>query len=137
VPRGEGLGILGTLFCHAIFPGQAPPGHLLLRTMVGGAREPAAVELDDEALLRRVRDTLGSVLGRDPDPDRVWFVRHSEGIAQYTIGHPMRVQAAEQAATASGIELAGSALRGVSVNDCIRQGREAAGRIAARLAERG
>jgi len=133
VPKGEGLGILGTLFCHAIFPDQAPPGHLLLRTMVGGAREPAAVDLDDEVLIRRVRAALATVLGHDPDPDRVWIVRHQEGIAQYTIGHAMRAQAAEQAAAACGIELAGSALRGVSVNDCIRQGREAAARLAARL----
>jgi oxygen-dependent protoporphyrinogen oxidase len=133
VPRAERLGILGTLFCHAIFPGQAPAGSLLLRTMIGGAREPEAVALDDAALVARVRHALAAVLGRDPDPDRTWIVRHEEGIAQYTLGHQERARAAEQSASAIGVELAGSALRGVSVNDCIRQAREAAARLARRL----
>jgi oxygen-dependent protoporphyrinogen oxidase len=131
VPRAEAAGILGTLFCHSIFPGQAPSSRLFLRTMVGGAREPGLAELDDGALVGSVRAAHARILGRDPDPDRVWIVRWAEGISQYTIGHLDRVGAAEAAARAVGIELAGSPYRGVSVNDCIRQARAVAGRLAA------
>jgi len=134
VPGCERLGVLGTLFCHSIFPGQAPPGSILLRTMLGGAREPAAIDLDDDAVTERVRRAHRAVLGADPDPDRLWIIRHAEGISQYTIGHLERVAAAEQAARAAGIELAGSPFRGVSVNDCIRQARAAAARLAQRVA---
>ena len=43
VPRGEDEALLGALYCHDIFPGQAPDGWLFLRAMVGGARSPDAV----------------------------------------------------------------------------------------------
>ena len=133
VPRGEDPGLLGTLYCHDIFPGQAPTGSLFLRAMVGGARSPEAVSGDDDALLARVRSSLVRVLGSDPEPDRVWVIRWEQGISQYTVGHLDRVAAAETAAASAGIELAGSPYRGVSVNDCIRQARAAARRIAERL----
>lgn len=133
VPQAEHLGILGTLFCHAIFPSHCPEGSVVLRTMIGGARDPAAVDVDDESLTARAREALRAVLGADPDPDLVWIIRWSEAIPQYTIGHLGRIAAAETAARDAGIELAGSPYRGVSVNDCIRQARAAAGRIATRV----
>jgi oxygen-dependent protoporphyrinogen oxidase len=133
VPRTESLEVLGVLFCHAIFADHAPAGTVFLRTMIGGARHPEAVEDDDDALLARTRRALRTALGADPDPDRVWVVRWPEGISQYTVGHLGRVEAAESAARGVGIELAGSPYRGVSVNDCIRQAREAAHRIAMRF----
>ena len=133
VPRGEDEAMLGTLFCHDIFPGQAPDGSLFLRAMVGGARSPDAVGLNDHRLLHRVRASLKKVLGADPEPDRVWIVRWEQGISQYTIGHLDRVAEAEAATRDAGIELAGSPYRGVSVNDCIKQARAAAARLAQRL----
>ena len=123
--------MLGTLYCHDIFPGQAPEGSLFLRAMVGGARAPEAAALDDNELEASVRGSLNRVLGADPDPDRVWIVRWEKGISQYTIGHLDRVAAAEDAARGAGVELAGSPYRGVSVNDCIRQARAAALRLSA------
>lgn len=134
VPGGEDVGILGTLFCHSIFRGQAPPGRVLLRTMVGGARDPEGAALSDDRLEERVGGALGRVLGAPADARQRWIVRWPEGIAQYTLGHLDRVAGVEAAAAAVGLEVAGSPYRGVSVNDCIRQAREAARRIAARLA---
>jgi len=101
--------------------------------MVGGARAPAAAALDDNELTTLVRAALERVLGADPEPDRVWIVRWEKGISQYTVGHLDRVTAAEKAAGNVGIELAGSPYRGVSVNDCIKQARAAATRVAQRL----
>ena len=130
VPKAERAGILGTLFCHSIFPGQAPDGTLFLRTMLGGAREPDQAGLDDDALLTAVRAAHSKIYDCDPEPDRVWIARWAEGISQYTVGHLDRVATAEEAARAAGIELAGSPYHGVSVNDCIRQARSAAARLA-------
>jgi oxygen-dependent protoporphyrinogen oxidase len=101
--------------------------------MIGGARDPSAVDLDDEQLLDRTRTAHRRALGGDPDPGRVWVIRWQDGISQYTLGHIQRVRAAEAAAASAGIELAGSPFRGVSVNDCIKQARAAATRIADRL----
>ncbi len=133
VPGGEQLGVLGTLYCHSIFPGQAPEGWILLRTMLGGARDSDVLSLDDDQLIARTRGALARVLGADPDPDRSWIVRHTAGISQYTLGHLERVAQAEAAAAEVGVLLGGSSYRGVSVNDCIRQGREAAAVLASRL----
>jgi oxygen-dependent protoporphyrinogen oxidase len=133
VPRTESLSILGTLFCHGIFPDQAPADRLFLRTMIGGARDPDAVRLDDDELIGRVRHAHHQIFGHDPAPDRVWLVRWNEGITQYTVGHLDRVRAIESSLSGTGIEVAGSAFRGVSVNDCIKQARGAAARIAASL----
>ncbi len=133
VPGVEDLGILGTLYCHDIFKEHAPEGGLFLRTMIGGARDPEALGLDDSELVARTRVSLRKVLGGDPDPDRVWVVRWPEGISQYTVGHLDRVQAAEAAAASASVELAGSPYRGVSVNDCIKQARAAARRLAERI----
>jgi len=133
VPRGEDLGLLGTLYCHDIFPGQAPSGSLFLRAMVGGARQPEAVKNEDDVLLKQVRSSLERVLGANPEPNRAWVIRWEHGIAQYTVGHLDRVAAVEAAAANAGIDLAGSPYRGVSVNDCIKQARAAATRLAGRL----
>ena len=133
VPGVEKLGILGTLYCHDIFKAHAPEGGLFLRTMIGGARDPGALDLDDSGLVDRTRVALQRVLGGDPDPDGVWVVRWAEGISQYTVGHLDRVRAAEAAAAAVDVELAGSPYRGVSVNDCIKQARAAARRLAGRV----
>ncbi len=132
VPRGEEQ-ILGTLYCHDIFPGQAPDGSLFLRVMIGGSRSPDQAALDDDATVVLVRSALGRVFGKDPQPDRVWIARWERGISQYTVGHLERVEAAENAVRAVGLDLAGSPYRGVSVNDCIKQARAAAARIAERL----
>ncbi len=129
VPKAERAGILGTLYCHSIFPGQAPGGAVFLRTMLGGAREPDQARLDDDALIATVRAAHGRIFGRDPEPASVWIARWAEGISQYTVGHLDRVTAAENAARAAGVELAGSPYRGVSVNDCIKQARAAARRL--------
>ncbi len=130
VPKAENAGILGTLYCHSIFPGQAPDGTVFLRSMLGGAREPDQARLDDDALIAAVRAAHSRIFGCDPAPDRVWIARWAEGISQYTVGHLDRVTQAEDAARSVGVELAGSPYRGVSVNDCIRQARAAAQRLA-------
>jgi oxygen-dependent protoporphyrinogen oxidase len=133
VPGTETTGVLGTLFCHDIFGDHAPDGHVFLRTLLGGARDPHILELDDDQLVDRTRSGLETVVGSDPDPDHVWVVRWPDGISQYTLGHLDRIRAAEAAAQQVGVELAGSPYRGVSVNDCIKQARAAAGRLANRL----
>ncbi len=40
IPKKEGCEILGTLWDSSIFPERAPEGHVLLRSMMGGATNP-------------------------------------------------------------------------------------------------
>jgi oxygen-dependent protoporphyrinogen oxidase len=52
-------------------------------------------------------------------------------MAQYTVGHGARMKQLEEVLLqAPGLHLAGNAYTGIGVPDCIRMGKEAAGRIA-------
>ncbi len=127
VPRGQGVRILGTLWSSQIFPGRAPDSASLLTTMVGGAHDPAAVDLDDKKLLELVRADLQAVMGITVQPYFTRIVRWPRSIPQYTIGHPQRLRAIERrVGEHTGLFLAGNSYVGVSVNSCI----EEAGRIA-------
>jgi len=119
-PRGQGLRILGTLYDSSIFPGRAPEGFRLFRTMVGGRRDPEALSLDDGAILDLVFADLRRVWGRVPDPVEARLFRHPLGIAQYEIGHGDRL-ARIDALTPSWLRLSGSSYRGVSLNSCVKE----------------
>jgi len=119
-PRGEGLRILGSIWASSVFPGRAPAGKVLLTTMVGGARDPEAVGLDDAALLGIVRGDLRTAMGIGAEPEFVRVFRHPRGIPQYTIGHPDRVEAIERRLEAwPGLLVSGNSYRGISVNLCV------------------
>lgn len=136
VPSREPRAILGTLFCHAIFPHQAPPGAVLLRTILGGARQPQVMQFRNEELVRMVRRELHAVLGGDPDPSSVRIVRHPEGIPQYTLGHLQRLAIIDEAVAAfPGLYLAGNGYRGVAVNACIAEAKRVAEQLKARLGD--
>ena len=119
-PRDEGLRILGTLYDSSIFPGRAPEGRRLFRTMVGGRRDPEAVALDDGALIEIVAKDLRRAWGFFEEPRAAKVIRHPLGIAQYERGHAEILAAIEQVAP-RWLRLAGSSYRGVSINACIKE----------------
>ena len=123
VPRGQGLRILGTLWSSQFFPGRAPASGSLLTTMVGGAHDPAAVDLADRKLLDLVRADLQAAMGITVAPYFTRIVRWSRSIPQYTIGHPERLSVIERRRFEHpGLFLAGNSYRGVSVNSCVEDG---------------
>ncbi len=131
VPTRERRRILGTIFCSSTFPGQAPSGKTLLRTLVGGARHPHLVHLPDADLLSLVRQELDACLGGDPQPEMVHIVRHDEAIPQYTLGHASRVAAVHRGAAAvPGLYLLGNGYGGVAVNACVTEATQLAARLA-------
>lgn len=120
VPSREGRSILGTVIDSNVFPGRAPAGCVLLRTLVGGARTPELAELPDEQLRDRVLQDLRDILGLRAEPDFVGIFRHERAIPQYRVGHASRLQDIEtMRAGFPGLVLSGNAYRGVSLNDCI------------------
>ena len=134
VPRGEGPRILGALWETSIYPGRAPHGKALIRVMIGGAMDPAAVDLNDADLLSTVRNDLSRTMGLRMTPEFVHVIRHRRGIPQYTIGHDARLRKIEAAlAPHRGLFLAGNGYRGVSINACIEDARRIAGGVADHL----
>jgi oxygen-dependent protoporphyrinogen oxidase len=133
-PRGEGPRILGALWETSVYPHRAPEGKALLRVMIGGATDLAAVELSDGELLATVRADLERTMGLRLAPEFVHVFRHWRGIPQYTIGHAGRLARIEAAlAPLRGLFLAGNSYRGVSVNACVEDAPRVAGAIADHL----
>jgi oxygen-dependent protoporphyrinogen oxidase len=134
VPRSEGLRSLGALCSDQIFPGQAPAGHRLLRTLLGGAHDPAIAELAESELVATAEHDLGVLFGPTEPPRFCKTIRHARGIAQYNVGHLDRVAAADRlAAELPGLHFTGASYRGVSVNGCIKAAFEVAAQIRAKL----
>jgi protoporphyrinogen/coproporphyrinogen III oxidase len=120
IPGKEKRRALGTLFDSSIFPGRAPEGYILLRTMVGGARAEELALLDDEKLISLVRDELADIIGLNEEPDFLRIYRYEKAIPQYELGHYRKLEALDAASAAhKGFYLTGNAYRGVAVNDCI------------------
>jgi oxygen-dependent protoporphyrinogen oxidase len=122
VPRGQGMRVLGTLYDSSIFPNRAPEGWRLFRTLVGGRRDPEALELSDDEMLDVVARDLERAWGTFPAPDSYKVIRHRLGIAQYEIGH-RQLLAEIEAACPPWLRLAGSSYRGVALNLCIKDAR--------------
>lgn len=122
VPRGEGPRVLGVLWDSSIYPGRAPAGRVLLRAMVGGARDPEAVHLHDATLLERVRQDLRVTMRLEAEPDFVRVFRHPLGIPQYVVGHLDRLERIDgRLARHPGLFVAGNGYRGVAINACLAE----------------
>ncbi len=134
-PRDEGLRILGCLWDSSIFPGRAPAGKVLLRAMIGGARDPEAATRPEDELVRLVRDDLARAMRLEVAPERHWVFRHRAGISQYEIGHRDRLARIERALAAlPGLEIAGQSYYGISMNASIERAAPLAERVVERLA---
>jgi oxygen-dependent protoporphyrinogen oxidase len=130
VAAGEGPRVLGCVFESTVWPDRAPEGHVLLRMIFGGARDPGAAELEDAALIAQARADLNQVLGLRAEPVHASTIRWAQGIAQYPVGHAERVAAWEGEARAARLVLAGSSYHGVAVNDCVADGRRVVREVA-------
>lgn len=123
VPRGQGLRILGTLYDSSVFAGRAPEGRRLVRVMIGGRRDPGAVDLDDGALLDLAARDLEQAWGAFPPPRSHAVFRHRLGIPQYELGHRARLEEIH-ALCPPQLHLIGSSYHGVSLNSCIQEALE-------------
>jgi oxygen-dependent protoporphyrinogen oxidase len=122
-PRGQGLRILGALYDSSIFPGRAPAGLRLMRVMVGGRRDPEALDLENGALIEAVARDLRKAWGFWKEPRVAKVIRHPLGIAQYERGHG-EVLSRLAKATPPWLRLTGSSYGGVSINSCVKEALE-------------
>ncbi len=130
IPKEEGMITLGTLWDSSIFENRAPEGHVLLRSMLGGACFPEYIELPDNEVLERVQNDLRLTMGIEEPPSFVRIFRHQKAIPQYIVGHGERLRALEKNLRMfPGLVLTGNSYRGVGLNDCVA--------AAARAAEEG
>ncbi len=130
VPRSEGRRITGCTWVSSKLGHRAPDDGMLIRGFVGGDAREEVVEMPDEMLVQAVREDLAHVMGLTAAPLFSRIHRWRKGRPQFDVGHLNRVAKMESLADEHpGLYLTGSAYRGSSVPDCIRQALETADRI--------
>ncbi|MEE2755148.1 MAG: protoporphyrinogen oxidase [Myxococcota bacterium] len=120
-PSSEKRDVLGVLWSSQIFTERAPDGHVLFRAIVGGAHRPELVSLNQAELCSMVAAELSFAFRsdlREPEFSRV--VYWPQGIPQYRVGHEYRIKQIRAAlGEFKGLHIAGNAIVGVSVAECI------------------
>lgn len=132
VPRKEPSFINGCTWSSNKWAGRAPDDILLVRAFIG--RE-GGVDIDamaDEELVEQAKSALGSLLEANGDPVYTRLDRWPRAMAQYEMGHLERLGRIQEALSNLPITLIGASYRGNSIPDCVRQGREAAAKLAER-----
>lgn len=130
IPREEHCSVLGTLWDSSIFTCRAEKGKVLLRSMMGGATNPEAVQLTDEQVQVLVQADLERIMGITCLPEFVRIFRHRHAIPQYVVGHAKRLESIQEAISEHpAIILTGNAYKGIGLNDCVANARKAAQQV--------
>jgi protoporphyrinogen/coproporphyrinogen III oxidase len=122
---------LGVLWSSAIFPDQAPEGHVMMRVICGGAVDPEFMKLSSDEMLEVVQRDLRVTMGITAKPVFLEQVIWKQAIPQYHLGHAQKVQSImESVKQHEGLYLTGNAYYGVGVNDCVREAKRTANAVA-------
>ncbi len=127
-PR-EGAAVLGTLFTSSFFPARVPPGLKAGATLLGGTRDPGAIDLSEAAVRDRITTEHRALTGRSITLDAIHLVRRPQAVAIPGLGHAARLR--ELSALPQRFALAGAWCGGGSMDDAARSGFAAADRVAA------
>jgi oxygen-dependent protoporphyrinogen oxidase len=134
VPAVESTGILAASWLSSKWPGRAPEGRVLLRTFVGGARDPDALACRDADLIALSLRAITPILGVRGEPQLARVYRFERAHAQHNVGHLDKIAAIERALDRHpGIFVTGSGFRGVGIPDCVADARTTARAVAAYL----
>ncbi len=129
-PREKGISLLGVLWASSIFPSHAPRSRHLIRVFLGGT------DKSDDELVALAMEELTDLLQLRGRPVLQNVCRYAAAIPQYYRGHCDTVAAIKQRlASIPNLHLVGNYLDGVSINDCVRSGRNAAREIVGASAE--
>ena len=124
--EGESAPISGVTISSSKWEGRAPEDRVLIRAFVPQRLGPVALAPDDE-LVATVTAHLASVMGIRTAPVTTRVTRWRSAMPVYTVGHLDRVATVERAlAGLPTWRVAGSAVRGVGIPDCIADGRRQA-----------
>ena len=127
VPRGEGLPILGVLWDSSIFANRAPEERVLLRVMIGGARQPGLALRDESEIISLAQEGLRRTMGIEAEPLFTRVFRYQRAIPQYVVGHQRRLDRIEEILSQlPGLFLGGNAYKGIGLNDCVKNARDLA-----------
>jgi oxygen-dependent protoporphyrinogen oxidase len=120
IPRKEKRKIMASTWTSVKFNHRAPESHVLLRAFVGGANNEQLVGLDDDEMLRIIREELKDIMGVEGDPILTKIYRWEKSMPQYLVGHLEKVARMEERTNLQpGLFLTGCAYKGIGISDSI------------------
>jgi oxygen-dependent protoporphyrinogen oxidase len=132
--RSRAPSLLACTFVDQKFPHRAPEGAVLLRAFFGGASAPRLLDSPDDEVIALAIRQLSLLLGPLPQASFTVVRRWPRSLPQYAVGHLERMARLEgRVRVLPGLHLIGNAYYGVGLPDLVRQGREAARRVATPL----
>ena len=130
VPALEKKRLIACSFSSEKFPGRAPEGYTVLRAFTGGMLDPGVLDLNDDAIMETLKSELTPVLGITGEPVFGFLKRYPNSLPQYYVGHLDLVRKiTSEVRKLRGLEIAGSAIGGVGIPDCINSGESAAEKV--------
>jgi oxygen-dependent protoporphyrinogen oxidase len=127
VPRTENIRMLACTFVHNKFPNRAPDNRCILRCVLGGSSDEAAINLSTDEVVAILRREIDQILDITAAPLAARVYKWPGAMAQYGVGHLDRLERIRQLLQETPrLTLAGNGYRGIGVPDCVRTGREAA-----------
>ncbi len=134
-PAIENRAAFAASFLNVKFPRRAPEKTALIRVFLGGDARPELLEADDDEIRRIVVAELAELIGARGEPILMDVARHPRAMPQYVLGHQEAAATIRRkVAMHPGLFLAGAALDGVGIPDCVRAAEAAADAVLARLA---
>lgn len=133
--RNSDISITTCTWCNHKWDNVAPAGYDLLRTYIGRVGDEVIVELSDADIEKTVLHDLEKSLGIKQQPQFTVVSRWKQSMPQYTVGHEKRLQKMREILKKEfpHVKLAGSSYEGISVPDCVSQGKQAAREIMSEL----
>jgi oxygen-dependent protoporphyrinogen oxidase len=137
VPRSEGMSVSAVTWVSSKWEGRAPATHVLVRAYLGGARDPGAIDLSNDAIVARAGRDVARLLGITGEPTLARVYRWPHANAQQEVGHlALMARIETHLAARAGLFISAAGFRGSGIADCVADGRRQAIAAAAAAAPR-
>ena len=137
VSRNSDFAITTCTWSNRKFNNTSPDECDLLRVYIGRVGDESIVELSDSEIEKIVLQDLQRAVGLEASPIFTVVARWKEAMPQYTIGHESRMATMKEQFYKEfpNVILAGSSYEGISIPDCVAQGKEASEQVWKQLDE--
>jgi oxygen-dependent protoporphyrinogen oxidase len=127
VPRTEHASVSAVTWVSSKWNDRAPANRALLRGYLGGARDPGAIDLDDEKLIANVQADFRRFLGITSEPILARVFRWLHAGVQMEVGHRgLMDNIDERLGRLPGLFISSAGFRGVGIADCVADARKQA-----------
>jgi oxygen-dependent protoporphyrinogen oxidase len=127
VPRSEKVRTLGTVWNSSLFSGRAPAGSVVMTSFIGGATDPAIVDLPDKEIGAIVESENARVLRITGSPVASAIWKYAKALPQYNLGHGHVVEAVRDGERANpGLFFCGNYLEGPALGRCVENATQTA-----------